>query len=130
MQLLPETLPYQPEKEALALLDEKRAAEKALPLADAVLDSLMTGSQGTLLVCRTLETALAMHRRCPEADFSLEQARDPRAYHTIMLYGSAEKACASFRHVVLCDGDLGEGESYRAACTGAKISAMPSRTSQ
>ncbi|MBE5783095.1 MAG: hypothetical protein E7329_07240, partial [Clostridiales bacterium] len=125
MQLLPHTLPTQPEKEALALLMEKRAAKAALPLNEAGLAQLMEGSQGTLLVCRTLETALAMHRRYPEADFSLGQAMDPRAYHTVMLYGRADQACASFRHVVLCDGDLSEAAAYQASCPKARIYALP-----
>ena len=119
------TLPHDPGREAISLLKEKRGAVSLPLLTEAELDGLMEKGQGMLLVCRCLATALSLKARYPQADFALENARDPRAYHTIFLYGNAASACTSFRHVVLCDGDLGEGESYRAACTGAKISAMP-----
>lgn len=125
LQMEPETLPYDLRREGAALLAEERGEASAAPLTPAGLDALMAGGQGTLLVCRCLETALALRARYPQADFALESARDPRAFHTVFLYGRAAGACAGFRHVVLCDGDLGEGAGYRAACPEADIFALP-----
>lgn len=123
--LLPETLPRQPEREWLSFLAEERGEAPAEPLTLFQLDALMAGAQGTLLVCRCLETALDMRARYGQADFCLGKASDSRAYHSILLYGGAKGTCASYRHVVLCDGDLGEAGGYAAACPGSKVWALP-----
>lgn len=95
-----------------------------VPLETA-LDRRMEGTQGTLLVCRCLETAKEMLHRYPQADFSLKRADDPRAYHTVLLYGGASDVSAFYRNIVLCDGDLGEGSAYKNACPEAEIAALP-----
>ena len=125
LQLQPETLPEDGEKEALSLLADEREPGAAEALSPQELEDLMQGTQGTLLVCRCLQTALALRARFPQADFCLEKADDPRAFHTILLYGTARDACASYRYVVLCDGDTGESGAYSAACPQAKILALP-----
>ena len=125
MQLQPESLPREPGREEMALLLEARGAEAAAPLQMDTLKDLMQGDQGTLLVCRCLETAMALRKRFPQADFALQGAFDPRAYHTVVLYGRAQGTCASFRNVVLCDGDLGEAGAYQRACPGARVWALP-----
>ena len=48
-----------------------------------------------------------------------------RKVHTILLYGNAAATCAPYRHVVLCDGSLGEASAYQAACPGALIYTLP-----
>lgn len=125
LQLQPEMLPYDPLREALSAADEMIGSPQANQIAESDLPSFMEGNQGTLLVCRCLETALRMKKMFPQADFALESAVDPKAYHTIVLYSRARNTCASFRHVVLCDGSLGEDTAYHAACPGADIHALP-----
>ena len=109
---------------AAAFAGALRGEGRAVALDASGLDALMEGEQGTLLVCRTLETALQMHRRYPGAVFALEEAMDPRVYHTIFLYASPGKACAAFRHVVLCDGELQEAAAWQAACPEAGVYAL------
>ena len=109
-------------KEALAMAVSARTAQPAeIPVFAEEMDGLMQGSQGTLLVCRCLETALSLHRRYSQAVFAVEKADDPRAYHTILLYGMPHKACAPFRHVVLCDGELCEKAAWQQACPSAQV---------
>ena len=117
-----ESLEKDPLREALAYLDERLAdGGAAEPIGLDVLGGLMEGTQGTLLVCRCLETALRMHSLFPEAEFSLGRADDPRAFHSVLLYGSAGRVSAAYRQVILCDGDLGESAAYRAACPRARV---------
>ena len=124
LELQPESLPPNPEKEALALLSERLGALSAVPVrAEDVAEMMRTG-RGTLLVCRRLETALAMLKSFPQADFCLGGARDPRAFNAVMLYAAAPGACAAYRRVVLCDGDWGEADAYREACPGAAVYAL------
>ncbi len=124
LQLLPETLPEEPLRELAALCAEPMAEMAADPVAPEALDGLMGGGQGTLLVCRCRETALDMMARYPQADFALGEARDPRAFHTVLLYGASGRVSAPFRQVVLCDGEAGDADAWRRACPGAKICAL------
>ena len=98
--------------------------EAAAPLAADALDALMAGQQGTLLVCRCHETAMRMRSRYPEAAFFLGRAADPRAFHGILLRGCAPGACASYRHVVLCDGDFFVAGAWQHACPHATVHAL------
>ena len=124
LELMPETLPEQPEREALSFFSEETGGGCSPRLDEEALKNWMAGDQGTLLVCRCLKTALALLKKYPRADFCLERAEDSRAYHTILLYGSARGVFAPYRHVALCDGDFGEGAAYAAACPGAEIGAL------
>ncbi len=125
MELEPEALAYDPGREMACWARAERREGEAAPISLSDVDTLMAGEQGTLLLCRTLETALAMRKRYPHALFQLEEAGDPRAYHTILLYATPGKACAPFRHVVLCDGGNMECAAFQMACPGAKIYALP-----
>lgn len=125
LQLIPASLTMDARREEMAYLQETLGDETADTVDPEELTGLMRGGQGTLLVCRTLQTALALYQRFPQADFCLDRAGDPRAYHTILLYGRAADTCASYRHVVLCDGDLGEAAAFRAACPNARVCALP-----
>lgn len=109
-------------REALGMAGIQRAiGPEETPVTAQEMADLMQGNQGTLLVCRCLETAKAMHRRFPRAVFCPDKADDPRAYHTILLHGTPQKACAPFRHVVLCDGELCEKAAWQQACPGAQV---------
>lgn len=125
MLLEPESLKKNEALEAKYFTWQQRENEEALPLDMAGLDQLMTGEQGTLLVCRTLETALKMQQRFPAAQFALHQAQDPRAYHTVLLYGLSHLPCAPFENVVLCDGEMGEGAQWQKTCPDARVYALP-----
>lgn len=125
MALEPLALKKDEAREMLHFACAQRMESQRALISEETLPGLMEGEQGTLLVCRTLETALAMYRRFPKAVFALEDAADPRAYHTILLYGGPGKACAPFRHVVLCDGGLMEDAAWQKACPEAKVYAMP-----
>ena len=125
MELLPESLEPHPAREMLAFIADARSEDRATSLDDGALDALMAGGQGTLLVCRCRETALALRRRFPQADFAVGKAADPRAYHTVLLYGAADRVSAPYRRVVLCDGDTGEAAAWRQACPNAEVAALP-----
>ena len=120
-----ETLEKNGEKEAIAYLSEALGDGKARPISRQELDGLMAGRQGTVLLCRCLETALEMREKYPQADFSLSGAEDARAYHTVLLYGNAGKISRAFRRIVLCDGDLGEADAISLACPQADVCALP-----
>ena len=125
MQFLPESLTDDPEREALSLFSDEITGQKAVPLAEDELDALMAGGQGTLLLCRCRETALRMRAKYPDADFCLGKADDPRAFHTVLLYGSAAAVSAPFRRIVLCDGDAGEAAAWLQAFPEARVSSLP-----
>ena len=62
--------------------------------------------QGTLIFCRTRETALKWRERFPQIDLLCAPPDDTRAY-TAAVYGAAAKAVtAPYRRVILADGDL------------------------
>ena len=124
LEMLPDTLTENREKEALCLMREARRTDAALPVIPEA-GALMGESQGTLLVCRCLKTALRLREKFPEADFCLEKADDPRAFSAILLYGGAGDAHPAFRRVVFCDGDTGEGAAWRAALPQAELFALP-----
>lgn len=125
LELEPETLPPDPEADALSWLAQPRSAGRAEMLSPEKLDACMAGQQGTLLVCRCWETAMALRTQYPQAAFFLERAADPRAFHGILLRGSPANACASYRYVILCDGDFFDADAWRAACPDAQVYALP-----
>ncbi len=121
MALETEQLPGDITREAMCFAPVSRMQGTEGPISDEALDALMEGEQGTLLVCRCMETAREMQARYAKAAFCLDEVQDPRAYHTIFLYAMPGKACAPFRHVVLCDGELLEGAAWQRACPGARV---------
>lgn len=125
MAIEPEMLRENAAMEAVSFANAIRQEGQAKQISVKETERLMQGGQGTLLVCRCLETAKEMHRLYPNAVFALHQASDPRAYHSILLYQTAGKACAPFRHVVLCDGELLEAAAWQKACPEAEIYALP-----
>lgn len=123
MQLLPDTLREEKDRALTAFFSLPLGGEKTPVLSLADVDAAMATPQGTLLVCHCMETALAMYRRYPQADFALGRALDPRACHTVLLYG--QEASAVFRRVILCDGDGGEAAFWRQQCPMARVGALP-----
>ncbi|MBR3018316.1 MAG: single-stranded-DNA-specific exonuclease RecJ [Clostridia bacterium] len=125
LQMMPESLAEDRNREAVSLFSENGSGVSSVLLSPGDLPSLMASGQGTLLACRCLKTAKALLKQFPEADFCLDEAKDGRAFNTILLYGSAANISPAFRNVVLCDGDMGEGDAYRAACPKADVAALP-----
>ena len=125
LQMIPSSLPKDTAREAVSLFSESCSAQPVSFLPPVDLSSVMAMGQGTLLLCRCLETALALHDRFPDADFCLDTATDSRAFNTILLCGNARSVSPSFRSIIFCDGDMGEGAVYRAACPKAHIVALP-----
>ena len=125
MELETESLQRNMDKEGVFLFGDALGETETPETTLQETDEVMAGCQGTLLLCRCLETALKMKRRYPQADFCLEKADDPRAFHTILLYGRAQLPCAPFRWVILCDGDFGEGGAWQKACPKAVVTALP-----
>ncbi len=126
MEMLPDTLVENREKEALCLMREDRRGDAPLPvITEAGMNARMGESQGTLLLCRCLKTALRLREKFPEADFCLEKADDPRVFSAILLYGKAGDVHPAFRRVIFCDGDTGEGAAWRAALPNAELYALP-----
>ena len=125
LQMLPESLDRDADREAVSLFSEAHSDGSVPVLSPDELPSIMASGQGALLLCRCLDTALAMRRVFPEADFCLDEAMDSRAFNTILLCGSASRVSPAFRQIVFCDGDTGEGEAYQAACPLATVWALP-----
>ena len=125
MRMMPQSLAEDRNREAVSLFSESGSGAPASTLSPGDLPSLMAAGQGTLLVCRCLKTALALLEQFPEADFCLDEAKDARAFNTILLYGGAGGVSPAFRNIVLCDGDMGEAEAYRTACPKADVKALP-----
>lgn len=90
-------------------------------------DFLKSDAQGTLLFCRTWETAKRLHERFPETEFSVGAADDPRAFNVILCGGSLTQVTAPYRRIVLCDGLLYEGEAGlpKSKFAGALLYACP-----
>ena len=63
-------------------------------------------TQGTLIFCRTRETAVRWHRRCPQLDMAFAPLSDRRAYSTIVCGVPAGDIRSPYARVILADGDL------------------------
>lgn len=83
-------------------------------------------TQGTLLLCRTAETANRMCRLYPHYDAVKTDAMEPRAYNAVWL---CEKAAyrGPYKRVVLCDGLICPQEyaHIRTLYPGAEVYAAP-----
>ena len=86
-----------------------------LPWSEALADEWAGAGQGTLVFCRTRDTAFFWHRRHPQLDLLTLPAGDTRAYSAVIYGVSANDIRAPYRRVILADGDL----------TGADASLFP-----
>lgn len=96
-------------EEALAILQEFDRfcrIDKDCPLPETVmLDALDVPAQGTLLLCRTAQTANALSTRFDWLDAAQDGGVEPRAYSTVWLCSKLVRR-GPYRRVVLCDGML------------------------
>ena len=98
-----------PDEEALALLQEFERfcrIHKDYPQpAPAALEGMTIAPQGTLLLCRTADTANALCARYPELDAAQDGGVEPRAYSAVWLCRRLKRR-GPYRMVILCDGAL------------------------
>ena len=119
-----------PQEEALALLQEFDRfcrIDKACPQPQPVdADSLQAEPQGTLLLCRTADTANALSARFADLDAQQDGGEEPRAYSTVWLC-TRLKCKGPYRKIVLCDGLLcpQEAAALAALYPQAALFAMP-----
>ena len=82
--------------------------------------------QGTLVFCRTRETAMRWHRRCPQLDVAFGPLSDRRAYSAIVCGVQAGDIRAPYRRVILADGDLtGKDQSLFEEAAGREWLTAP-----
>lgn len=88
-------------------------------------EDVITGYQGTLLVCRCFDTAQALHRRYPAFETVCGQHSDPRGGHTILYRTPLHQVAAPFERVIFCDGLVTHQEAALAVqrFPGAVVSA-------
>lgn len=95
--------------------------------ARAVNDMPSCGPRGTLVLCRTLETAESMRRRFPEWDAATGRTKDRRGFSTVLYMGDLDNPGAPFDTVYLADGLIapGEAELAKRGCPGARVYFAP-----
>lgn len=69
-------------------------------------DMTMEGFRGTLLLCRTGETAKKLRDKYPWMDIARGGTEDPQGFHTILYPSRISEIKTPFLRVVLCDGLL------------------------
>ena len=83
-------------------------------------------TQGTLLLCRTAETANRMCQMYPHFDAVKADSAEPRAYNAVWLCDKLSRR-GPYRRVVLCDGMIcpQEAAQVKALYPEAEIYAAP-----
>ena len=98
-----------PDEEALSLLQEFERfcrIDKDCPQPAPVRpDGMTIAPQGTLLLCRTADTANALCARFPDLDAAQDGGTEPRAYSAVWLCRRLKRR-GPYRRVILCDGML------------------------
>ena len=98
-----------PDEEALALLQEFdrfcRIYKDCPQPAPAQMEAMTVAPQGTLLLCRTADTANALCARFPDLDAAQDGGVEPRAYSAVWLCRRLKRR-GPYRRVILCDGAL------------------------
>ncbi len=103
-----------------AWLPDIAGNEAATPL-DALPD---LNPQGDLMLCRARDTALALKKAHPDADFLMDAANDARAYTAVAVRLSVRTIKAPYKRVFLCDGDYGETEAIKKSLPDARVYAL------
>ena len=112
------------------LLSAARLKDRPAPLALGEPERGQ-GLQGTLIYCRTVETARRIAARFPDYDLTTGPVADPRAYNTVAVGMPLCRVRAPFRRVILADGDLTgrDGELIdRSLCPSVTVSLLPGTT--
>ena len=100
-----------------ALLQDLRGivSNKAKAPADFSQTDVAIGLQGSLLVCRTIETARAMHALYPALDTAQAPFSDRRACSCIIYRTPLVQVHAPYELLIFCDGLLHPDEAAYAA---------------
>ncbi len=88
------------------------AADPLLPPAADAAPSWLGEKRGTLVLCRTLETARSWKEAWPSLSMITGSADDPRAFTALGLYVPLETVSPFYRRVILADGQLPGEAAY------------------
>ena len=115
-------------QEIWALTPNNNKIHPALqPADDALLQDALQGVQGTVILCRTKETAEHLAKKYGEMLYSTEHLSDRRGFHTLFYPARLSELTTAFRTVILADGELLPGETALISqkCPKARILAYP-----
>lgn len=101
------------------------ASNKAKAPARLTQVEAVTGLQGSLLICRTIAAAQAMHAKYPDFDTAQGPYTDRRAVNCILYRTPLAQVNAPYEKLIFCEGLLHDQEAAYAASLfpGAIISA-------
>ncbi len=85
--------------------------EESLSACGDARDLRILGCRGTLLFCRTWETAMAMRLKHRGFDTAVGTASDRRAYNTVLYLAPLRAISVPYEQIVFCDGLLERGEA-------------------
>ncbi|MBR4502224.1 MAG: single-stranded-DNA-specific exonuclease RecJ [Clostridia bacterium] len=77
-----------------------------LPSAAEKAGEWLREKRGTLILCRTLESALKWHRARPDLSLVTGKADDPRAFTVLALYVPLREISPHYSRIILADGTL------------------------
>lgn len=129
----PEGIPEDKIAEVRAFLQDFTRSEQNInrlsPLlasASALNGALEADGQGTLVFCRTRQTARKVCDMYPVLDMLKERADDPHAYNAVVYGADALSVRAPFRSIFLADGAVHENEAalFKQALPNANIFAF------
>lgn len=115
--------------ERLALLQDMQAFASNVSQAPALVAPALAveGLTGTLLICRTADTAERMHARYPDFDCATGAYSDPLGHNAVLYRVPLTAIEAPCEAIVFCDGLADGAEAALAArlFPGAGLSAAP-----
>ncbi len=90
---------------------------------DALLQSALSGAQGTVILARALKTARRISLTYGEKLAAADGAMDRRGFHTLLYPARLSKLTDMWRTVVLADGELlpGEASLIQERCPRARV---------
>ena len=95
-----------------------------LPSAAEKAGEWLREKRGTLILCRTLESALKWHRAWPGLSLTTGKADDPRAFTALALYVPLRSISPHYSRIILADGPLpGEGGLLMSAARERQVCA-------
>ncbi len=96
----------------------------SLPPASEKAGEWLREKRGTLILCRTLETALKWHRARPGLPLMTGKADDPRAFTALALYVPLKEISPWYSRIILADGALpGEWDLLKSAAPEREVCA-------
>ena len=103
-----------------------------IPLAISAADTILfmealKGVQGTVILCRTHETAERIAKQHGDKLHCTDHITDKRSFHTLFYPAKLSELTGAFRTVILADGEIHpyEADCIAKACPKARILALP-----